>query len=422
MKNEESILELLIQLCDDLAWARPADENALYALTARGAAPERFMRLAEAFGLMLVKVAGRDLYNQRLIEKLTLQNMELEKVQTFLQKKNSQLMGIACDTYSSKNIIGQSPQILQAVKLADTIAKRPINTLLLGETGTGKEIFAKYIHFNSPRKEAPFIAVNCTAIPEPLFESEMFGIEKGVATGVNQRKGFFEEANGGTLFLDEVADMSLANQAKLLRVLNEQEVVRLGSSKPVSVDVKIIAATNVDLEKAMREGKFRQDLYYRLAVVEIKIPPLRERGDDILLIAQKLLDKHCYVAGRKPLTLSPKAKQALLAYSWQGNVRELNNEMEKLSVLCVSNTVELFDLSSRIQNTAKETSMPARQNAVFTPLSSANKEECFNLQKNEENIILETLKYCNGNKSKAANLLGITREGLRKKLLKMHLE
>ena len=148
-------------------------------------------------------------------------------------------MGIACDTYSSKNIIGQSPQILQAVKLADTISKRPINTLLLGETGTGKEIFAKYIHFNSPRKEAPFIAVNCTAIPEPLFESEMFGIEKGVATGVNQRKGFFEEANGGTLFLDEVADMSLANQAKLLRVLNEQEVVRLGSSKPVPVDVKI---------------------------------------------------------------------------------------------------------------------------------------------------------------------------------------
>ena len=184
------------------------------------------------------------------------------------------------------------------IQLALTIARRPINTLILGPTGSGKEVIAKLIHFNSPRCQGPFIAVNCTAIPDSLFESEMFGIEKGVATGVSARKGLIEEASGGTLFLDELADMTLPNQAKLLRVLEEREVMRVGSSKPISVDIKIIAATNVNLEEAVRKGTFRQDLYYRINVAEIRLPPLKERGDDILLLAQLFLERHCAYMGR----------------------------------------------------------------------------------------------------------------------------
>lgn len=340
------------------------------------------------------------------------------------------------ETLTQNTIIGQSPKMLQAIKMASDVARTPINTMLLGETGTGKEVFAKYIHFHSPRRENPFIPINCTAIPDSLFESEMFGIEKGVATGVNQRKGFFEEANGGTIFLDEIGDMNLANQAKLLRVLEEKEICRIGSSKPVSVDIKVISATNINIEKAVEEGRFREDLYYRLAVEEIFIPPLREREEDILLLAHKLLERFCKTAGRDVPRFSEAVKKCFLRYAWKGNVRELANEMERLSVLCFSDTVEFFDLSKRIQNYFEESSGISEENfskpAQTDPVqpvrgedvteSAAMADEDFNLLKNEEQLIIKTLKHCGGNRSRAAKLLGITREGLRKKLMKMQAE
>lgn len=436
--DNDKILDIIIGLCDDVAWERPADEQKLFAYTAEGSAPEKLTRLAEAFGLMLVKVEGRDLHNTRLIEELSKQNKELEEAKAILKQKNTHLIGIMQESLSGHGIIGQSPKMQECIKIAGNIARNPINTMLLGETGTGKEVFAKYIHFHSPRRENPFIPVNCTAIPESLFESEMFGIEKGVATGVSQRKGLFEEANGGTLFLDELADMSLVNQAKLLRALEEKEIYRVGSAKAVPVDVKVISATNVNLQKAMQAGKFREDLYYRLAVAEINIPPLRKRGEDILLLAQKFLERYCRQIGREILYFSEQVKQAFLNYEWKGNVRELNNEIERLSVLCFSSRVEFSDLSARIQEffsqnglkdelikneLEKEELILQEKSPILTNHSStADEEKHFLLAAQEEQLIWEALEFCQGNRSKAAKLLGITREGLRKKLLKMQLD
>lgn len=434
--KDDKVLDTIISICDDVAWARQFNDKELFNLTANKNVPEKLAKLAEAFGLMLVKVESRDLYNTRLIEELTKKNKELEDAKQWLQTKNSKLIDLVNEKSSEDKIIGQCEKMQTIIKIATNIAKRPINTMLLGETGTGKEVFAKYIHFNSPRSEAPFIPVNCTAIPEALFESEMFGIEKGVATGVNSRKGLFEEANGGTIFLDELADMTLPNQAKLLRVLEEQEIYRVGSSKPIPINVKVISATNVNIEKAMQEGKFRQDLYYRLAVAEIRIPSLHERGEDVLLLAEKFLERFCKEVARPSLRLSEAVKKAFLEYTWKGNVRELHNEMERLSVLCFSDCVEFSDLSQRIQeffinknNTlvqSEEKICNATVNEINTGIDKnivlKQEEKTYNLLENEEKLITETLKHCDGNRSKAAKLLGITREGLRKKLIRMGLD
>lgn len=296
--SEQAFLDTLINLCDDLAWGRPASEDRLFALTKEGAGPKNYVRLAEAFGMMLVKVESREYHRSQLIADLKTRNAELEEAHRLLAERNTHLMRTIQENYQTKKIVGQCEAMRKVIQLALTIARRPINTLILGPTGAGKEVIAKAIHFNSPRREGPFVAVNCTAIPDSLFESEMFGIEKGIATGVNARKGLIEEASGGTLFLDELADMTLPNQAKLLRVLEEREVLRVGSSKPVSVDIKLIAATNANLEEAVRKGNFREDLYYRINVAEIRVPPLRDRGDDILLLAQLFLERHCAYMGR----------------------------------------------------------------------------------------------------------------------------
>ncbi len=271
---------------------------------------------------------------------------------------------------------------------------------------------------HSPRRDAPFVAVNCTAIPDSLFESEMFGIEKGVATGVSARRGLVEEASGGTLFLDELADMSLPNQAKLLRVLEEREVLRVGSARPVPVDIKVIAATNVDLRQAVAQGRFRQDLYYRLNVAELTLPPLHERGDDILLLARHLLAQHAHNMERSALSLAPATQQCLLAYDWPGNVRELSNEMERAAALTVDTVIRPSDLSPKLLAAL------ARHGGIKTADTSPRKplpdiQTTFNLEQAERLLVQRALDACQGNKSRAAELLGITREGLRKKLLRL---
>lgn len=212
-RDAVDVLEKLIRLCDDLAWGRPADENALFALTRKGASTPQLERLAEAFGMMTVKVEAREFQRAGLIEELEQRNQELEEARARLQERNVQLVETLRREYNVRRVIGHCDAMRRVVNQALAIARRPINTLILGPTGTGKEVIAKTIHYHSPRREAPFIAVNCTAIPDSLFESELFGIEKGVATGVNARRGLVEEASGGTLFLDELADMSLTNQA-----------------------------------------------------------------------------------------------------------------------------------------------------------------------------------------------------------------
>ncbi len=416
---DKNFLAALIRLCDDLAWGRPASEEDLFALTRPGSGPEDFVRLAEAFGMMLVKVEGREFHREQLINDLQARNLELEEAKALLSRRNVHLMNAVQETYQANKVIGRCDAMRRVVDLALSIARRPINTLILGPTGAGKEVIAKLIHYNSPRREGPFVAMNCTAIPENLFESEMFGIEKGAASGVSFRKGLVEEASGGTLFLDELADMTLPHQAKLLRVLEEQEVQRVGRTKPVSVDVKIIAATNMRLDQAVREGSFREDLYYRINVVEIRLPSLRERGDDILLLAQHFLERHCLHMGRPRLTISGPAREVLLRYSWPGNVRELNNEMERAASLTAADQIHVEDLSPRILAACRDEGVSVPVQEVCVSATVRTEEPTFNLQDMERRLVTEALARCEGNKTRAAELLGITREGLRKKLQRL---
>ena len=411
-------LALLIRLCDDLAWGRPADEDTLFALTREGSSSPDLERLAEAFGMMIVKVEAREFHRAELLEKVEQLSQELGKSRLRLHEENRQVVETLQKEYNVRRIIGRCPAMRQVVAQALAIARRPINTLILGPSGTGKEIFAKTIHYHSPRRDAPFVAVNCTAIPDSLFESEMFGIEKGVATGVNARRGLVEEASGGTLFLDELADMSLPNQAKLLRVLEEREVLRVGSARPVPVDIKVIAATNVDLRQAVARGRFREDLYYRLNVAELTLPPLRERGDDILLLARHLLAQHAHNMERAALPLAPATQQCLLAYDWPGNVRELSNEMERAAALTVDTVIRPSDLSPKLLAAlARHGCIKTSASAPREPLPDI--QTTFNLEQAERLLVQRALDACQGNKSRAAELLGITREGLRKKLLRL---
>ena len=419
MENREtdSLLPLLTDLCGSLALGKHADTDRLFDLTRTGAAPDELVRLAEAFGMMLVRVEAREFQNSQLIQQLRAKNAELEALHRVLVQKNDELQKSVEALYSPGNgIIGQSEPMRRVFELARSIARRPINTLILGPTGTGKEVLARFLHHQSPRSRGPFIAVNCTAIPDTLFESAMFGIEKGVATGVSSRKGLVEEASGGTLFLDELAEMSLANQAKLLRVLEQREVVRVGSVHPVPVDILLVSATNVNLEEAVKEGRFREDLFYRVNVVELRLPPLCERGDDILLLAQSFLERFCAEMGRERLSLSEAVQGLLLRYAWPGNVRELNNEMKRAAALTPGNVVELRNLSSRIlESEAGREYLCHHEETAESDLASMP----LNLQKAEAMLIRRALEQAGGRKVKAAELLGITPEGLRKKLQRM---
>jgi len=414
----DKLYSLLTDLCGSLALGQHTDPEHLFELTREGSGPDELVRLAEAFGMMLVRVEARDFHNSQLVRELQLKNAELESLHRVLVQKNDALQkDVEALRSADSGVIGQCEAMRRVFELARIIAARPINTLILGPTGTGKEVLARYIHSHSPRRDKPFVAVNCTAIPDTLFESAMFGIEKGVATGVDKRKGLIEEASGGTLFLDELAEMDLANQAKLLRVLELGEVTRVGSTRPVPVDINLVCATNADLEQAVREGRFREDLFYRVNVVELHLPPLCERGDDILLLAQSFLEKSCAEMGRERLSLTPAAQALLLRYPWPGNVRELNNEMKRAAALTPGESVGVRHLSPRVLGAEEVKDYLGSQKKA-----SAAKALPLNLHDAEAVLIRRALKAAEGSKSRAAELLGITREGLRKKLQRMEAE
>ena len=264
----------------------------------------------------------------RLIVSETLETVRLRREVTILRSSLP-------DTFDPGQIITQSEAIKKVIRLSQRIAQSETTTVLIeGESGTGKEVIAKLVHFSGPRVKGPFIPINCGAIPKDLVESELFGSEKGAYTGAAQtRAGKFEAANGGTLFLDEVGELSLDNQIKLLRVLEERSFFRLGGNKIIHVDVRIVAATNRDLHKAIEEGAFREDLYYRLNVAGIYIPPLRERQEDIIPLAEQFIREFCGSFGKPPLTIEPEAEERLLTYPWKGNVRELRNTIERVTLL-----------------------------------------------------------------------------------------
>jgi Nif-specific regulatory protein len=279
----------------------------------------------------------------QLIEELRRHRDQLLEENTFLRKEVE-------NKFSTHNIIGTSEKIQYIVRLIEQLRDAPVNVLLTGESGTGKELIARAIHYNSTRSRHPFVALNCAALPDSLVESELFGIERGVATGVEGRVGKFEAAQGGTVFLDEVGDLSLTAQAKILRVLQEHVIERVGGRKMLPVDVRVLAATNKDLETEIKKGAFREDLYYRLKVIHLHTPPLRDIREDIPQLANAFLTKFCQELQRGPKKLAPDALRRLLEYPWPGNVRELENEMKRAAALSRQKVITEGDLSDAVRN------------------------------------------------------------------------
>jgi two-component system, NtrC family, nitrogen regulation response regulator NtrX len=306
-------------------------------------------------------------------------------------------------------IIGESPEIVDLVKQIDVAAPSNGWVLITGENGTGKELVARQIHARSRRADAPFVEVNCAAIPEELIESELFGHEKGAFTGaVAQKIGKFELAHGGTIFLDEVADMSVMTQAKVLRILQEQRFSRVGGTETLDVDVRVIAATNKDLELEIEQGRFREDLYYRLNVIPFRVPALRERAGDVPTLAREFIREFCAEAGVKPKKLTARAIGALQAHSWPGNVRELRNLMERLVIMTPAGTIDLLDLPESVRT-------GTRSGAEPPSLEEARRSF-------EREFLMARLAEHGWNISRTAEAIGIARESLSRKIKTYRIE
>ena len=336
---------------------------------------------------------------------------ELENRQQELIEENQNLRKEVEERFTTKSILGTNSKIGDIRSIIERTADTNVSALITGENGTGKELSARAIHFMSPRRTKPFVAVNCAALPDTLVESELFGIEKGVATGVERRIGRIESANGGTLFLDEIGDLSLTAQAKLLRVLQEREVEWVGGRRPVPVDVRVIAATNKDLREEIQQNRFRQDLYFRLNVIHIHMPALREIRTDIPLLAMYFLKKHTKEIGREVQSISPDALKALTAYHWPGNVRELENEIKRSMVLSTTREIRLQDLSDVILEERLEVPEADSGKKVGEKQSLKNRVTMLEIQ-----MIRDAMTQTEGDRRRAAKMLGLSHQGLLNKL------
>ncbi|WP_029910064.1 sigma-54-dependent transcriptional regulator [Pelobacter seleniigenes] len=323
-----------------------------------------------------------------------------------LEQENLSLRQRLGETFDLGNLIGSSQPMQELAETLALVAPSDATVLITGESGTGKELVAGAVHHNSRRKDAPFIKVNCAALHENLLESELFGHEKGAFTGAaEQRKGRFELADRGTLFLDEIGDMSPTTQAKILRVLQEGEFERLGGSTTIKVDVRLLAATHKDLEQMVAAGSFRQDLFFRLSVVPLHLPPLRERTMDIPALAEHFLHRYSHKNRKDIRSIQADAMEALLAYQWPGNIRELENAIERAVILCLEEKIALQHLPQQVRQAFAETT--ERPFAIRPGLT---------LKDMEKELILSTLRQTGENRTKAAEILGITRQTLQNKL------
>ncbi len=345
--------------------------------------------------------------------------------------------------YHFSQIVGSAPKMQEVFKMIERVANTDSTVLILGESGTGKELVARALHFNSRRQYAPFVPINCAALPENLLESELFGHRRGAFTGaINDKKGLFQEADGGTIFLDEIGSMPLPLQSRLLRVLQEREIRRVGDNTPVSVDVRVVAASNESLEKKTKEGAFREDLYYRLNVIPIQMPSLRERRDDIPLLVAHFLNDKSPQRNNQPFQITRKAMELLCAYDWPGNVRELENAIERASALCESPVIQIGDLppnvigkatiSAQVTESGETASLPPVPESALYPLHLGTKPEEAQrgpstpaesfaplktyLREQEMAHINRTLEAVGGDKEKAALLLGVSLATLYRKL------
>ncbi len=349
----------------------------------------------------------------------------------------------------TEGIIGQSTTLKDVFKMLEKVAPTDSTVLVTGESGTGKELLVRALHASSDRHDKPFVPINCGAIPKDLLESELFGHEKGAFTNaLRTRPGRFEMADGGTVFLDEIGEMDLTLQVKILRVLQEKEIERVGGNGTRKVDVRIVAATNRDLEQEVEGGRFREDLYYRLNVIPLHLPPLRERGADIMLLADHFISVFCQKKSRKRLKFAPDVQNALQRYPWPGNVRELENIMERLSVLCDDDVIRPNDLPKKILEAVKNLPAPEAAESVHAS-ASLEPELCLSndllapqgfywptlsdlqqynmnlkdfLDAIEEKLMSEALNLAAGVKNQAAELLGIKRTTLIEKLKKRNME
>jgi len=321
-----------------------------------------------------------------------------------LQKENLELRKHITDRYE---MIGQSRAMQDILQQISKVAPTHGRVLIFGESGTGKELIAWAIHDNSSRKECPFIKVNCAAIPEDLIENELFGSEKGAYTGATEaREGKFSLADGGTLFLDEVGDMSLKVQAKVLRVLQEGEFEKVGGHKTQNVDVRVLAATNKNLEKEVKEGRFREDLFFRLNVVPIVSPPLRRHKEDIPILLERFIENYCKDNGYRKKQITPEAMDALRSYDWPGNIRELKNIIERLMIMCSSDRIDVADLPHHIQSPTSPISLRMESGMTLKELRESVERE----------YILSTLKKNKSNVSQTAKDLDVDRTNLHKKI------
>ncbi|UCD18504.1 MAG: sigma-54-dependent Fis family transcriptional regulator [Candidatus Zixiibacteriota bacterium] len=313
--------------------------------------------------------------------------------------------------FSFDDFIGRSEEIIKLKELAKRISLTDSTILIRGESGTGKDLIAKAIHAASERSTGPFVTINCAALPESLLESELFGYKKGAFTGaVKDKDGLFKVADGGTFFLDEIGNTSPGIQVKLLRVLEDKQITPVGGIKPIGADVRLIAATNANLEEEVKNGRFRSDLFYRLNVIPIQIPPLRERIDDIPLLANYFVAKYCQRAGTETKAISPEAMRVLQDYEWAGNVRELENCIERAVLLARNDTIALSDFPSRIIENRKET------------IISRDKPETPTLESIEKAYIYYIMSQTQGQKAKAAKILGIDSSTLYRKLKRYRLD
>jgi two-component system, NtrC family, response regulator HydG len=346
-----------------------------------------------------------------------------------LKEENRILRETLGERFDRRNLIGRSASMIRLLETAAQVAQSEATVLITGESGTGKEMIAGLVHYNSPRREKPFVKLNCAAIPEALLESELFGHEKGAFTGADRRKeGKFRQAEGGSLFLDEIGEMPLTMQVKLLRVLQERELTRVGGEGVLPIDVRLIAATNRDLIKDIGAGRFREDLFYRLNVVTLAIPPLRERKEDIPLLAQEFLIGFCEKNRKKINGFTPRAMDRLLRHFWPGNVRELMNAIERAVVLSRGDYLDEENLSlisvggnGHPPETGTSSVEIPEKNEVSDDSASDRKEDPVSLEEIERETIIKTLASVEGNKSEAARRLGITRRTLHKKLKKYNM-
>jgi len=342
-----------------------------------------------------------DLMIERIIENKNLRS-EIQVLKNQLKEK-----------FKIDSFISHSVKMEEVLSVAVRAADSKATILITGESGTGKEVLAKSIHYVSPRKDKPFIAVNIPALPETLLESELFGHEKGAFTGADKaKKGRFELADGGTIFLDEIGDIPINLQVKLLRVLQEHQIERVGSTENIDIDVRIIAATHQNLEEKIKDGSFREDLYYRLNIVSLHIPPLRERREDILPLIEFFTEKYSKENNRNKLTLTKEAVDLLIKYNFPGNVRELENAIERAVVLCRSEAITINDLPNVVKGFKAE-----KEILVIDEMSLIEQVEAL-----EKKLIYDALSKANGNQSQAGRILGLTERNLRYKMQKYEIK